>query len=161
MEDILDFNTEQREYVAATNGQRLANYIIDLIVIYLLVFVFVIGFYSMGTIDEEVFLENSMSQSTGDVLYQQLVEWIVGIVVILIYYGLTEGLLKGKSIGKYLTKTRTVTINNKVADMSTILLRSLCRVVPFEAFSFLGGREGGWHDHWSKTRVIQDEHWEA
>jgi len=33
-------------------------------------------------------------------------------------------------------------------------LRSLCRIIPFEAFSFLGEEGRGWHDTITNTYVI-------
>jgi len=41
-------------------------------------------------------------------------------------------------------------------ELSTILVRSLCRAVPFDALSFLFKDTGGWHDEWSKTYVVED-----
>ena len=40
----------------------------------------------------------------------------------------------------------------KKPDSVTIILRSIIRIVPFEAFSCLGERGG--HDMWSKTFVV-------
>jgi hypothetical protein len=34
----------------------------------------------------------------------------------------------------------------------TVLLRTLCRIVPFEPFSAFGGHP--WHDKWTRTYVI-------
>jgi len=36
-----------------------------------------------------------------------------------------------------------------------ILGRSLSRIIPFDALSFLGANAIGWHDTISKTRVIK------
>ena len=68
------------------------------------------------------------------------------------YYAVLEG-LAGRTIGKVITKTIVVTEDGKKPEFSTILLRSLCRFIPFEAFSFLGDGKG-WHDKLSKTRVV-------
>lgn len=64
--------------------------------------------------------------------------------------------MKGRTIGKMITKTRTVTEDLKTPDFGVILTKSFCRVIPFEAFSFLGEKTTGWHDRFSKTRVIQE-----
>jgi hypothetical protein len=37
----------------------------------------------------------------------------------------------------------------------TMVLRSLCRLIPFEPFSFLGSDARGWHDSITKTRVVR------
>lgn len=51
---------------------------------------------------------------------------------------ITEILLKGKTIGKYITKTIVVMEDGSKPKASDIVLRSLCRLIPFDAFSFLG-----------------------
>ena len=35
-----------------------------------------------------------------------------------------------------------------------MLERSLLRIIPFEYFTFLRGRQPGWHDAYSKTFVV-------
>ncbi|WP_462319563.1 hypothetical protein [Marinilabilia sp.] len=47
-----------------------------------------------------------------------------------------------------------VTETGESPGFRTILIRSLCRFIPFDALSFLGGEESGWHDRISGTRVI-------
>jgi len=71
-------------------------------------------------------------------------------------YHLLPEVLTGKTPGKYLTRTRVVDENGGRAKPVQILLRSLYRFVPFDAFSFLFEGRPGWHDRWSKTRVIMD-----
>ncbi|MBC7449892.1 MAG: RDD family protein [Cytophagales bacterium] len=39
-------------------------------------------------------------------------------------------------------------------DFKTCLLRSIIRMIPFEAFSCMGSRSRGWHDRWTKTYVV-------
>lgn len=63
----------------------------------------------------------------------------------------------GKTPAKYITKTKVVTLDGKKPDFSEIAIRSICRFIPFEAFSFLGIKEYGWHDSISKTRVVEDK----
>ncbi|RYY94423.1 MAG: RDD family protein [Chitinophagaceae bacterium] len=72
-----------------------------------------------------------------------------------IYLGLQEALLGGKTIGKYLTRTRAVRLDGSPISAETAFSRSIIRVVPFEQFSILiMGRP--WHDSWSKTIVIDE-----
>ena len=42
-----------------------------------------------------------------------------------------------------------------------IFLRSLCRFIPFEVFSFLGSEGRGWHDSMSNTYVVDIAKFEA
>jgi hypothetical protein len=44
--------------------------------------------------------------------------------------------------------------SNKAGIMQ-IFLRTLCRFIPFEPISFLGGA-GGWHDRFSSTFVVKE-----
>jgi hypothetical protein len=45
-----------------------------------------------------------------------------------------------------------VTLDGSKPGLRTILLRTLCRFIPFEPFSFFGER--GWHDGLSDTLVV-------
>ena len=75
------------------------------------------------------------------------------LVVLFAYYFISEALL-GKTVGKFLTGTRVVAESGGPAQVWQIFVRTLCRFVPFDVFSFLGRRGYGWHDRWSKTRVV-------
>ena len=75
--------------------------------------------------------------------------------VLVVYFVVIET-LTGKSIGKYFTKTKVVDINGTKPSFGRIVLRSICRLIPFEMFSFLFFSGGGWHDSISKTRVVED-----
>jgi uncharacterized RDD family membrane protein YckC len=68
-----------------------------------------------------------------------------------IYYGLSES-LTGRTLGKLATGTRVVNNKGITPSVNEILLRTLCRFVPFDALSFFG--DSGWHDDWSKTKVV-------
>ena len=80
-------------------------------------------------------------------------------VVVVLYYTVMEYFFKGKTLGKFITKTRAVTLENERLDFQTTFIRSLCRVIPFETFSFIGEESNGWHDSISKTKVIEDDGW--
>ena len=82
--------------------------------------------------------------------------YFFSIVVIFIYYTVFEA-LTGKSIAKYITNTKVVDVNGEKPVFSVIAVRSLCRFIPFEALSFLGSNNSGWHDTISKTYVIEED----
>ena len=82
---------------------------------------------------------------------------IVGSLLLFFYYFGVETLLGGKSLGKFVTKTRVVDYEGRVPSPNTFFVRSISRIVPFEIFSFLGQRKDGWHDRWSKTMVIDEQ----
>ena len=76
-----------------------------------------------------------------------------------VYYIISESMLNGKTIGKFVTGTRAVTVDNQKMDLGTTIKRSFCRLVPFDALSFLVGLPIGWHDEWTNTKVILDKEW--
>lgn len=59
----------------------------------------------------------------------------------------------GRTLAKFLTGTKVVDIDGRPIGFGQALVRNLIRQIPIDAFSFLFGR--GWHDKWSKTRVVR------
>ncbi|MBA3928337.1 MAG: hypothetical protein C0521_01980 [Xanthomonas sp.] len=81
---------------------------------------------------------------------------LIGAAVMIVYYTLMES-TTGTTIGKLLTRTRVVDESGRRISFNQALLRSLSRVVPFEAFSVLFADDEdprGWHDRWPRTRVV-------
>lgn len=76
-----------------------------------------------------------------------------GNVIFFLYYYLLEKFLNGRTIGKYVTGTKAVTILGGKPSNSDLLKRTFSRLVPFDALSFFG--TNGWHDSWSDTRVVK------
>ena len=92
----------------------------------------------------------------------ELEQNFISMVVMFLYYFLMEGLL-GKTVGKLILGLRVVDIDGNKPTLGAIALRTACRFIPFEAFSFLF--ESGWkhhtlrgnlHDKLSKTYVVKD-----
>jgi uncharacterized RDD family membrane protein YckC len=128
--------------VDANKGKRFANFLID----YIITTIISIPVFWMIFFTSADYLDSPTS----------LGERLLGILMYFGYYTLLEGLTGGKSVGKYITRTRVVMQNGDKPEFSTFALRSVCRIVPFEAFSFLGSKNTGWHDDWSKTRVVDE-----
>lgn len=130
----------------ASQGQRFTNYIIDLIctLIFVVIFSFILG------IVLALVAPSALSAFEGG---NKPLEYLIGFIAGTIYYSMLEG-ISGQSIGKAITRTKVVTETGEKPDFATILLRSVCRYIPFEAFSFLGSEPIGWHDSLSKTRVV-------
>jgi len=78
---------------------------------------------------------------------------IFAMVIPFVYYFATEAIFK-QSIGKVLTGSYVRSQNGKPANTAQILGRSLCRFIPFEAFSFLTDPMAKWHDKFSGTEVF-------
>ena len=75
-------------------------------------------------------------------------------VTFLIYYFGMEILFQ-RTMGKFLTKTKVVNQDGEKPTPSQITLRTLCRLIPFDQFSFLFVRKG-FHDFFSSTMVIDE-----
>ena len=132
----------------ASKGKRFANYIIDLILLY--IFSIIFGFI-LGVI-LAIIAPSALSIFEYDSL---LVRCAFGFVVGMIFYSTLEA-TAGKTIAKYITKTVVVDKYGEKPSYGTILLRTLCRFIPFEPFSFLGDDRSGWHDNLSGTMVVED-----
>lgn len=79
---------------------------------------------------------------------------IFGILVFLGYYLVLEG-STGRTIGKMLTGTRVVDDAGRKPSWKKVLGRTLCRLIPFEAFGVFGGRRLAPHDTIPGTRVVR------
>lgn len=84
----------------------------------------------------------NMSDFEGQILF---------VAICIFYYSFSEGIF-GRSLGKFITGTIVVDENGQKPSFGTIFKRTLCRLIPFDALSFLGSR--GWHDSISDTYVV-------
>lgn len=126
--------------VYASTGQRLANYLIDVIAFYALIFILAF----IGTLGISNF---SVEEHAGMI-------YLVALVVVFTYYIVLEG-TKGKTLGKLVTKTKVLTENGLPISYGQAFMRTLCRMVPFEFISAFTGNKM-WHDQWTKTIVVKD-----
>lgn len=128
----------------ADKGKRFVNNILDGIFAYIFMFfiAIIIG----------VFVGIFSPESVGAFENNMGLEYFLIIFSTLTYY-ITFEATTGRTLGKMITKTKVVDEQGNKPDFSTVLLRTICRFVPFNALSFLFA-ERGWHDAWSKTRVV-------
>jgi len=137
----------------ASVGQRFLNYLIDaLLMQYTLAFAatWILVKILMAFSPETAYQLFGTDRETTDVL---VASYLIAIVNYLFYYTLCEKLFNGYTLGKLITGTRAIKENGKELSFRDALLRSLTRLVPFEAFSALGGHP--WHDRWTGTMVIK------
>lgn len=130
-------------------GTRFINYLLDLF--FLIIFNFILGII-LGVILAIVAPEKLELLSEGNAL----LEYAFGFATGMFYFTILES-STGKTFAKMITKTRVVTEYMQTPNFSTLFVRSLCRFIPFEPFSFLATDGIGWHDTLSKTRVIKDK----
>jgi len=126
--------------VLASTGKRFLNYLIDIIIYYVLLFCFGI-FLAVTGRSEFASEDNNTFQ-----LYLSV------FAIYVAYFSLFELVFKGRTIGKLLTGTKVVNEDGSDPTAKTYFLRALSRIVPFEPFSAFGGRP--WHDRWTRTYVI-------
>jgi uncharacterized RDD family membrane protein YckC len=138
---LLDF--EDHLYLAS-HGKRLLNYIIDMFVFYVVLIIFV-------AISASAFVYQDNSTAT-EIIYQ-----IFGLILYALLSGLFETIFKGKTIGKFLTQTRTVYTDGTQINAKTAFLRGFAKMVPFCAFSALGSPCHPWQDRWTDTYVIDEK----
>lgn len=156
MEQQLDTNllTDIEQDIAlerANTGIRFANFLIDTIFYYGIMLL--VG-VAMGIIVESTGgnIESSfiVQEDAASISLQYLLSFASYLGV----FTLLEGAARGKSLGKLITGTRALKIDGSDLTWKDALMRSLCRIVPFEAFSAFGGNP--WHDRWTDTFVVKD-----
>lgn len=140
----------------ASKWKRFANLIIDRI--FFNRFFLVIGFAG-------AFLDRILEQYYfTDLLIEfseigRLWDMLITSILFFTYTFLMEFFTKGRTIAKYITGTKAITIDGENPTLKEYIIRNISRIVPFDFLSFLG--ENGWHDSWSDTRVINIEKYNA
>jgi uncharacterized RDD family membrane protein YckC len=142
-EDLLAMEVN---YERASTGRRFANYIIDFIVFYVVIILLaiILGIFA-PTLIEELTDDNS---SLG------LLDRIVTLILYAVFMSINEIWFKGKSVGKYITKTRAVNVDGSRISASTAFARGFSRAVPFCALSAFGNPCNPWQDKWTNTIVV-------
>jgi uncharacterized RDD family membrane protein YckC len=139
-------------YEYASTGKRFLNYLIDYLFMYFGLsfvtgaFVGLVG----GLLFPEYMLRITSSADSVDLLP---ITYAIVLFNHLFYYTICEKAFRGYTLGKLITGTRVIREDGGELTFKNALLRSLSRLVPFEAFSAFGGYP--WHDSWTKTRVIK------
>ena len=135
---------------SVSRGKRFLNYLIDSIFIGIFTFILLMILYTvLYFISPEIFSVLDIFFKNKSPLFITVFRGLTQAIIWIIYYSLSEG-LTGRSLSKYITKTKVVNEKGEKPDFKTILLRTICR----EPFSFLGSQRTGWHDEWSKTIVV-------
>jgi hypothetical protein len=141
------------EDLLATGGQRFLNLIIDLALVY------VIWICIGATVAIFADVANSALLKTWISSMGMLEKGLSFAVISGFYYYWSE-LYFSRSLAKFFTQTYVIMKDGSKPKYKSILKRTLCRFIPFEAFSFLGGEAGGWHDSMSETFVVKKHEFE-
>ncbi|MFN3755965.1 MAG: RDD family protein [Flavobacterium sp.] len=137
----------------ASHGKRFANFVVDYIMHFVISFIIGIALALLSfffDISEPLIWVSEMNQM-GEIM--------LGAMIILMYYLLMES-ITGRTIGKYITGTKILKEDGSELTPQDVFIRTLCRFIPFEAFSFLGTPPRGWHDSLSKTVVVDVKKYE-
>jgi|GEM_PF-2584390 len=106
-----------------------------------------------------LFIVRSHLSLVNEFFRTNVLEAIADICMIVVYYFVIESLFK-TTFGKVVTNSIVVDAKGRKASSGRILLRALCRFIPFEAVTFLFS-DRGWHDKLSRTYVVNDKYvWE-
>jgi uncharacterized RDD family membrane protein YckC len=131
------------EFSPVSAWTRVANYATDLAMIYYASYTFWQGLRYVAAITRRGYREYDQGFP---------VEFIP-LLIVLLYYFILEGIFN-TTAGKCATNTVIVNSSGEIPSAGQRLGRTLCRLIPFEAFSFLGKNARGWHDTITDTYVV-------
>lgn len=134
----LDSISQETEFTDAVNGKRFGNYLLDIIAFYLFAMLLGVLAGALGMADAILNMN----------------EYVFGILLIIIYYFGIEAATGGRSVGKYITKTKVIMEDGSTPGVHVFFLRTLCRLIPFDSFSIFFNGNRCWHDTITKTRVV-------
>lgn len=90
----------------------------------------------------------------GGAALNEIPSIVLNIAIFFAYYFVFEA-TTSRTLGKFLTGTKVVNQDGGTPTTGQIAGRTLCRLIPFEAFSFFGTPTRGWHDSIPKTFVVK------
>jgi len=126
-------------YCRASMVKRFVNYVIDIIVFYVVFFCVVTAIQ---------LLNPGLFKNVND-----LPESLIGMICYALFMCVLEAVSRGKSI----TKTKVVNADGKEIDFAKAFLRNIIRAIPFTPISAFGSPCEPWHDRWSDTIVIEEK----
>ncbi len=131
----------QLAVVPASQGARFLNSIIDY-------FGYLASCFAAGIVIAIIGGEQAATFIEG------IPELVLSLSIFLAYYFVLEA-ATGRTLGKLITGTKVVDQHGNTPTLGQIAGRTLCRLIPFEAFSFFGTPTRGWHDSIPKTFVVK------
>jgi uncharacterized RDD family membrane protein YckC len=157
MKNIKLKNTDQKgsdfiyileKKLLTSDRDRFFNCIIDFV--FILVTIFIVTFFI-------VIIGNILQWD----IYRMWEETLISLGFIgtylsfaMIYYFIFEGLF-GRTLGKIITGSVVINEYGLKPGFGAIFKRTLCRLIPFDALSFLGESGRMWHDSLSDTYVVE------
>ena len=137
----------------ASHGQRFLNLLIDTVMQLILFFIVLVFIVAKAEASGDKSFVNSLPTNT-------LAQYTITTCIALFYYNIFE-IFSARTVGKWITQTIVVDKNGEKPHNEMILVRSLCRLIPFNALSIIGFPARTWHDSISKTYVVDKRALEA
>lgn len=130
-----------REAVPAGRWRRFGTFVVDYGGVFVLAFV-------VGILIA-VFFGRS-----GIATFHRVPNFVTGTLLYIAYYAVFEGLW-ARTPGKWIFGTAVVDQAGGKPSIKQVLIRTICRFIPFEPFSALSPDTPPWHDSLAKTRVVR------
>lgn len=142
VEDV-DNNEKERDIDKLLVGVefRFLHYLIDSIMIIVLGSILIAFIFS--------FVKPTIEEALLNFLI-----YFVYFLVYFLYYIVLENKYQ-KTFAKFITKSKVVRFDDNKPTLNDIVVRTFCRFIPFEAFTFIFVKNG-LHDYLSKTKVVKD-----
>jgi uncharacterized RDD family membrane protein YckC len=132
----------------ASKSQRLLNFIIDVLIIYIIAIGIVATINIIGDTTSSYGLSNWIKSLSF------IENLFFGLIILFFYYAFTE-MYFSRTFAKYFTKTLVIKYDGSKPNIKSIIIRTVSRLIPLEPFSFLVGDSRGWHDTLSVTYVVK------
>lgn len=134
-----------RPPVVVGQGVRFGYFMIDVAFFYIMTFIIgmLIGIIIMATGNLDLLRADSSLIKFLD---------LMGYPIFFLYYAISEA-LGGATLGKLICGYTVIDEQANKVSFGKAMLRTVCRYIPFEAFSCFAER--GWHDTLSKTYVVK------
>jgi uncharacterized RDD family membrane protein YckC len=132
----------------ASKGERFLNFIIDLLIIYIISVCIVATINIIGDVTDSYGVSNWVKSLS---LIENL---FFGLIILFFYYAFTE-MYFSRTFAKYFTKTMVVRVDGSKPNTKNFMIRTVSRLNPIDPFSFLGKTERGLHDTLSATYVVK------
>ena len=139
---------------------RLAENLIDEVILSICRPIAIIPLYTFWYVPFSI---EHMDKDASLIILEYCVWFLVVCAIIFLYYFICEYYM-GRTVGKFFSKTKVVTLDGEKPSAKTILIRTLCRFIPFDSISCLFTKvdENGnmtlfWHDTLSITRVVRNK----
>lgn len=139
--DLLNLEFKKMD-IPASIPKRIINYFVDIFIIS-----FIYAFIGNLTDISKTINENDNLSN---------LQLLILLAVYAVYYIFMEYKF-GKTIGKFITKTKVISANDTELSFAQCVGRFLCRIIPFEALSGLFMQGIFWHDSIPNTLVVEDQ----